>query len=211
MTNDSTPLFLRICGSAAEYPNTSGSQSTLQSAPNSSLKKDLPYRICRTRLSPEERLQSASTHMAPSTSQRPCFTISLTSSYSSGDSSFRYLYSCAWLDINLYSGYFFISASTVEKERRTFSRVCASVQSHATSMCVCPIHNAFTPNSACVPFSSSASKYCCAARTEAIHSPERGSRKSIRFTACSKQFCISTYAFSFGSNNSVASYGTQRL
>ena len=69
--NDETPASFRICGSAAEYPNTSGSQRSVVSRPNSSRKNRLPCTIWRTSDSPDGMLQSASTHMLPIGSNRP--------------------------------------------------------------------------------------------------------------------------------------------
>src|SRR5258708_30107587 len=66
-----------ICGKFPEYPKTSGSHNNSDSTPNSSLKNLLPCRNWRIRASPPLKLVSASTHMAPSAIQRPCFTFCL--------------------------------------------------------------------------------------------------------------------------------------
>ncbi len=72
--NRRAPPSRMIWGSAAEYPKTSGSQTSSVSTPSSSRKNRLPNTIWRTRDSPEGMLQSASTHMLPVGSMRPSAT-----------------------------------------------------------------------------------------------------------------------------------------
>jgi hypothetical protein len=65
------PAAASTCGRLAAYPNTSGSQRLSVSTPSSSRKKRRPWTIWRISDSPEGTLQSASTHMLPTTSKRP--------------------------------------------------------------------------------------------------------------------------------------------
>ena len=136
------PLFLSIWGSAALYPNTSGSQRMRLLTPSSVSKNSLPYKNCLTSASPPDRLQSASTHMPPSASQRPSFTACCMRENSSGWSSFTNWYSCAWEDMNLNSGYCCMSLSMVAKVRTALCRVWYRSHSHATSMWVWPMQSA---------------------------------------------------------------------
>src|SRR5699024_504582 len=69
--NVSIPDFFKILGKAQLYPKTSGSQRYSVSFPNSSRRKFEPSNNCLTRDSPEGILQSASSHIPPSVSQRP--------------------------------------------------------------------------------------------------------------------------------------------
>src|SRR5699024_659974 len=82
--NVSIPDFFKICGSAQLYPNISGNQRYSVSFPNSSRKKLDPNNNWRTNDSPDGILQSASSHIPPSASQRPSFIRSFICWYNSG-------------------------------------------------------------------------------------------------------------------------------
>ena len=82
--NQRAPAARAICGSAAEYPNESGSHASSHSTPNSSRKKRLPAMNCRAIASEPGITASLSTHIPPTGMNRPAATFSRIRSYSAG-------------------------------------------------------------------------------------------------------------------------------
>ena len=76
-----------ICGNDPGYPKSSGKNAPEHVTPNHSRNARWPCTSWRNKLSPDGKLRSVSTHMPPTTSQRPSRTSSVTRAKMSGASS----------------------------------------------------------------------------------------------------------------------------